>query len=656
MRKLYLLLISLGLVSTLNAQDVILKTNGDEIQAKVKEIGVSEIKYKKFDNKSGPVYTILKSEVFMITYENGSKDWFGRRQETTATTPIVTPTPTPIPTATPKPTPTPTPTVITQTQPVQPAIKPTVTVVKEGDRYGYINNETGKYVIKPKYSAVGEFDVNGICWVQVGGKIDKKTNLPTGGKYGYLSPSGVELTKITYTSVRESFHNGYAWVSKGTKKGTPVKVGSKYVTPKIGKTFGFIDVNGNPVTAIKYDAVQDAFHDGMAGVKLGEYYGYVSTTGKETPIKYIHVGEFNNGLGLVVVNPKDKNELPKYGYINIDGQEVINPIYDDAQEQFSEERSFVKKDRKWAVIDTKGNFLSNFDYGGVKDFKNGLAQVSKSGYPMQYVKNNASYLWGFIDKNATLVVPYRYIFVDEEIDEYGLRQVSTVAPLAWSQTNKQITSVRAANADSKTSWTGLSFSIKEQIWKNTFDEKTARIYNAIGTKKITKLNEIKSEETKIGLQELKADTKNRQVEQSGYGWINIEAKEVIACIYSKAGKFSEGLAAVAKKSTDNIIYINTQQETVLQTDYTDGTIFEDGVACVKDKNGKWGGIDNKGNIVIPIFAETSEEARDIANTMYVQNDRKPLTNRHTKLYLLYKKRPQDKYKVKDNIPNDMWDF
>ena len=34
------------------------------------------IKYKKFDNPNGPLYTILKSEVFLIKYENGTKDVF----------------------------------------------------------------------------------------------------------------------------------------------------------------------------------------------------------------------------------------------------------------------------------------------------------------------------------------------------------------------------------------------------------------------------------------------------------------------------------------------------------------------------------------------------------------------------------------------------
>ena len=58
------------------AQDVITKKNGDEINAKVLEITQSEIKYKKFDNQTGPTFSLSISDIFMIRYENGTKDVF----------------------------------------------------------------------------------------------------------------------------------------------------------------------------------------------------------------------------------------------------------------------------------------------------------------------------------------------------------------------------------------------------------------------------------------------------------------------------------------------------------------------------------------------------------------------------------------------------
>ena len=60
----------------LYAQDVITLKTGEELKTKVIEITSTEIKYKKYDNQQGPIYTIEKAKIFMIKYENGSKDVF----------------------------------------------------------------------------------------------------------------------------------------------------------------------------------------------------------------------------------------------------------------------------------------------------------------------------------------------------------------------------------------------------------------------------------------------------------------------------------------------------------------------------------------------------------------------------------------------------
>jgi len=60
----------------LHAQDVIIKKNGDEIKAKVKSVTDSEIEYNKFDFLDGPTYKVLKSDILVIMYSNGTKDIF----------------------------------------------------------------------------------------------------------------------------------------------------------------------------------------------------------------------------------------------------------------------------------------------------------------------------------------------------------------------------------------------------------------------------------------------------------------------------------------------------------------------------------------------------------------------------------------------------
>ena len=74
MKKYIFLLSILTLTFHLNGQDIITKKNGEEIQTKIIEITTSEVKYKKHDNLNGPIYSILKNDVFFIKYENGTKE------------------------------------------------------------------------------------------------------------------------------------------------------------------------------------------------------------------------------------------------------------------------------------------------------------------------------------------------------------------------------------------------------------------------------------------------------------------------------------------------------------------------------------------------------------------------------------------------------
>ncbi len=57
-------------------QDTLTTKSDEEIQAIILEVGVYEIKYKKFDNQDGPTFSILKTEVASIRYQNGTKDVF----------------------------------------------------------------------------------------------------------------------------------------------------------------------------------------------------------------------------------------------------------------------------------------------------------------------------------------------------------------------------------------------------------------------------------------------------------------------------------------------------------------------------------------------------------------------------------------------------
>jgi len=69
-------LLILFLANNVYAQDIITLKNGDEIKSKVLEVTTDQVKYKKWENQEGPVYSSNKSDVFMIKYVNGTKEVF----------------------------------------------------------------------------------------------------------------------------------------------------------------------------------------------------------------------------------------------------------------------------------------------------------------------------------------------------------------------------------------------------------------------------------------------------------------------------------------------------------------------------------------------------------------------------------------------------
>jgi hypothetical protein len=77
MKKIILLLIVLiGFGTATIAQDIIITKDGTKIHSTVTEINENDIRYKLFENLSGPTYFMKKTEIASILYENGNVDVF----------------------------------------------------------------------------------------------------------------------------------------------------------------------------------------------------------------------------------------------------------------------------------------------------------------------------------------------------------------------------------------------------------------------------------------------------------------------------------------------------------------------------------------------------------------------------------------------------
>lgn len=80
MKKYLLTFLGFLLVQLALGQDLIIKISGDEIKAKVLEVSLKEILYRAPDSVEGNTFTIPKSEVFMIRYANGTKEFFQKNE------------------------------------------------------------------------------------------------------------------------------------------------------------------------------------------------------------------------------------------------------------------------------------------------------------------------------------------------------------------------------------------------------------------------------------------------------------------------------------------------------------------------------------------------------------------------------------------------
>jgi hypothetical protein len=76
MKKIIFTVLFLIVTLSIQAQDTIVKINGDKILAKILEVSSSTIKFQKISNLTGPTYSLSIDELKEILYENGVVEVF----------------------------------------------------------------------------------------------------------------------------------------------------------------------------------------------------------------------------------------------------------------------------------------------------------------------------------------------------------------------------------------------------------------------------------------------------------------------------------------------------------------------------------------------------------------------------------------------------
>lgn len=297
-------------------------------------------------------------------------------------------------------------------------------LVREKGKVGFINT-SGIYAITPQFDNARSFSE--------GYAAAEKNNL-----WGFINPSGEWVIEPKYKRAK-NFNSGYALVLKKGKWSyinieeevldTPTS--DKYYDfqdggvafIRKGFSVGLIGIDGAIILAPKYGKIQ-SFIDGHAVVVVNDILGMINLKGEWIiPLEYEKLGDYNakgvwgkkNGdYGLIIngtfnvlegvnkiwnfssgSNLRAARKKSKVGFINTQGEWVIEPAYDNAK-SFNKGMAPVSKNGKWGFINEIGKLLIPFRYEDIESFSNdGLAAI----------KINK---WGFMNTKGAIVIPPKY--------------------------------------------------------------------------------------------------------------------------------------------------------------------------------------------------------------------------------------------------------
>lgn len=268
---------------------------------------------------------------------------------------------------------------------------PFTAAVKENGMWGAVN-DAGQVVIPISYDrldlSLSEADEQEKGLLSEEGEGDL-IEAEKGGLRGFFTRTGKEVIPISYES-RSIWKEGALAVRGKDKK------------------ISFYKKDGSLISRAAYDQVSD-FENGMAIVKRGATYGYLSLNGREVKPVYQEARFFEDGLAAV-------KEKGRWGVIDMTGRYVVSPIYKDTGAAFQEGRLAVKNQKNlWGYIDREGQEIIPPAYKAVSPaFSEGCAAVQ-----------DESKLWGFIDTEGRVTAKPKFKAVLTPFAE-GLAGVKTL--------------------------------------------------------------------------------------------------------------------------------------------------------------------------------------------------------------------------------------
>ncbi|OLP16150.1 hypothetical protein BST81_22365 [Leptolyngbya sp. 'hensonii'] len=231
----------------------------------------------------------------------------------------------------------------------------------------------------------------------------------------------------------------------------------------------------------------------------------------------------------------------KFGYINVAGQVVIPPQFEEAR-FFSEGMAAVRgndptvkpaatsryRQAQWGFINLQGQWITGAEFDQVKPFSEGLAAVQ--------INSTGSSLWGFVNKTGQMVIPPAYTEVESFQEGLAAVEIDRQWGYIDSSGSMKIQPQFAPTAGRNEP-------------PHSFSEGLAAV--------------------------MPAQSNGRS---SGYGYINFAGEFVIQPSYRLALPFSNGLAAVMVR--DKFGFIDPTGAMVIQPQFQMAQQFSENLAQI----------------------------------------------------------------------------
>lgn len=199
------------------------------------------------------------------------------------------------------------------------------------------------------------------------------TNTNRGQFYGYIDENGKLIIEAKFTNANDFNEYGLAIVQEAGK-------------------YGLINIKGDYVVTPTYDSI-NKFCEMRAIFTKDDMMGVIDERGVViTKKKYNFIGDYKEDRAIFAISLNKEDY--RYGYINLDGEEVISPRYLMADD-FNDGTAVVKvNDKMYSLINKDGVVLNNYNYEYLNQYGNGLMVFS----------NSSDGPYGFINKDGVEII------------------------------------------------------------------------------------------------------------------------------------------------------------------------------------------------------------------------------------------------------------